>query len=734
MFLRPGAIDQSHIAAFGIALAEDTNSSDRRIRELPVEQQQQQNNTQNTKHLPIYEHRTQILYLVEHHATTIITGETGSGKTTQIPQYLHQAGWCSNENSAQLSIVCTQPRRVAAMTVAARVAEEMGCRVGQEVGYAVRFEDVSTPGVTRIKFCTDEVLLRDMMEDPLLTKYSVVMVDEAHERTLASDVLLGLLKKVQRHRPDLRIIVSSATLQAEHIAEFFASSTSTPATTTTHTNNDSFRRRQPALLSVEGRPHSVQMHYLEEPTSDYVRAAVEAAVSIHVQDLPGDILIFLTGQEECQRAAAWLREEEATLLAATPSHRKRDRKRLVPCTLYAGMPAAAQLAVFEPPARNTRRVVVATNAAETSVTIQGIVYVIDCMYSRQRCYDPLSGVESLLVAPCSRASAAQRAGRAGRIRPGHCFRLCTEADYESNSVLRDVEVPQMQRCELSSTVLQLKSLGIDNMMTFHWLAPPPAEAMVRALETLHALGAIGDDARLTTPLGVRMSEVPLDPQMARALLAGAERGCAVEVATVVAMLSVESVWAHAESKVMDAAKRRFSVAQGDLVTYLNVWRGWEESGGRNSKRWCYANCVNHRSMLRVADVRVQLLTHLRRLRVPLNASSSSDTTPITTTVVERLLKAFTAGLFMNAARLVSDDGDEYALVRGGPGSAAAAVKLRIHSSSVLFRCRPQWVCFVTALQTDSGWYEMQDVLAVESASWLTEAAPHYYSAAAGGGF
>jgi ATP-dependent RNA helicase DDX35 len=700
--------------------------------------------------LPIYEHRTQILYLVEHRATTIIVGETGSGKTTQVPQYLYEAGWTSNGNG---SIACTQPRRVAAMTVAARVAEEMGCSLGQEVGYAVRFQDVSTPGITKIKFCTDGVLLREMMSDPLLTRYSVVMVDEAHERSLTTDVLLGLLKKVQKRRPDLRVIVASATIQAEEVSNFFDTSTSIKIARSTQKQQqeqqNSIARAsvKPALLSVEGRPHSVQVHYLAEPSSDYVREAIEAVVKLHIEDLPGDILIFLTGQEECERAASWLREEERKLAAefkqrSTSRYSQQqssNRKRLMPLTLYAGLPAAAQLAAFEPASRGTRKVVIATNIAETSLTIDGIVYVIDSMFSKQRCFDPLTGLESLLVAPISKASAAQRAGRAGRVRPGHAFRLCTEEDF--NSKLQDVEVPEMQRSSLAGTLLQLKSLGIDNMMTFHWLAPPPAEAMVRALETLHALGAIGDDAKLTNPLGVRMAELPLEPSLAKALLAGADAGCAEEVATIVAMLNVQSVWApHGDRRIVDAAKARFAVGQGDLLTYLNVWQGWEESG--RNKKWSYANFVSHRSMVRVADVRKQLLSHLGRNGLPVRGPAFVPGMGIEgkTQVLQRLLKSLTSGLFINAARLTEemnvnvlnheDTGVAvYRLVRAGAGSPAAAVKLRIHPSSILFRCKPKWVCFVSAQQTDSGWYEMQEVMSIES-EWLSEVAPHFFATVA----
>ena len=393
-------------------------------------------------------------------------------------------------------------------------------------------------------------------------------------------------------------------------------------------------------------------------------------MAIHQEDLPGEILIFLTGQQECEAAVSMLEEEGRRLRRQGGS----QRLRLMPVPLYAGMPAAHQLGVFDPAPRGYRKVgwgwagwgvsasstrfvarcagawlrqergvgctllpahipilpypwhpptlctgpnimrgfpcpppcpahpvhvasqlglevfqltlgllisfllpipsslqvVVATNIAETSVTIEGVVYVIDSCFSKQRSFNPLTGLESLLVAPISKASAAQRAGRAGRMRPGHAFRLCTEADFEAQP---EATVPEMQRSDLSGTVLQLKSLGVDNLMRFDWLAPPPAEAMVRALESLHALGALEGDARLSRPLGVRMAELPLEPVLARVLLAGAAMKCAHEVATVVAMLSVQSVWAPGERRALDEARARWVKAwEGDLG-YGSVWRG-----------------------------------------------------------------------------------------------------------------------------------------------------------------
>ncbi|KAK9901246.1 hypothetical protein WJX75_002237 [Coccomyxa subellipsoidea] len=701
-FLRPG---ERQPGAFGISFDSDrdTNAASvpafNRNEKLALQEQR--------RRLPVFQHRREVLYLVEHHATVIIVGETGSGKTTQIPQYLLEAGWCSHGRM----VACTQPRRVAAMTVAARVAEETGSLLGQAVGYGIRFEDVSTPGMTQIRFCTDGVLLQEMLQDPLLTAYSVIMVDEAHERSLATDTLLGLLKKVQRRRPDLHVIVASATLEAERVAAFFDASTVRGASAKAGDLS-----KQPAILSVEGRTHSVQIHYLEKPCSDYVRAAVQAAADIHQEDMPGDILIFLTGQQECEDCVGLLEEEARKVRAG------RAALRLMPVPLFAGLPAATQLAAFEHAPRGYRKVVVATNIAETSVTIDGVVFVIDCCHAKQAAYNPLTGLESLLVAPVSKASAAQRAGRAGRVRPGHCFRLCTEADFHA---LNDATVPEMQRAELSGTVLRLKALGVDNMMTFDWLAPPPSETMVRALELLHALGALDASARLSRPVGQQLVELPVDARLGAALLASGRLGCSEEAATVVALLSVHSVWASAlgERKAREEAKAKFAVGEGDLVTYLNVWKAWQDSG--RDRKWAARNFVNHRTMLRAADIRSQLCHHLRRLGITLESCDAE---------VSLLRKALTAGLLMNAVQLVDTANDisdpssaginVYRILRStGPGPPP---RLQIHSSSVLARTRPQWLVFWQVQQNASGWYEMQEVTAIES-HWLPELADHVYS-------
>jgi ATP-dependent RNA helicase DDX35 len=591
--------------------------------------------------LPIFKCRDAILFLVETRATTVLVGQTGCGKTTQVPQYLAEAGWCAGGRM----VACTQPRRVAAQTIAARVAEEMGTPLGRDVGYAVRFESVCTPGVTKIVFCTDGVLLRELMDDPLLTKYGVVMVDEAHERSLASDALLGLLKKIQRRRPDLRVVIASATIQAETFAEFFDTRDVPlkpalgPAALAPGARVPS---REPGIVSVEGRAHSVAIHYLAKPGARVRQSRRRDRAGRAPKRGPGgracvphrrgrdrggvrDAARFC-GKRRLKRLPGDERAARPNALPGTTNERERTRgepsnassgirSRLVVCPLYAGLPPAAQTEAFAPAPRYARKVVVASNVAETSVTIEGVAYVIDCLFAKKKSYDASRGAESLLVAPVSRAAANQRAGRAGRLRPGKCFRLCTELDFGR---LPEQETPEMLRSDLASLVLQLKHLGIDNIVHFEWLSPPPAANMLKAIELLYALGALDDDAKLTSPLGVRLAELPLEPQLGKALLVSDDMGCVSEMLTVAAFTQVTSVWqsSRGRQKALDEARDRFAVAEGDAVTFLNVFNAWERAGGVDgggkSRAFAEKNMLSRRALVRASDIREQLSKHVSR--------------------------------------------------------------------------------------------------------------------------
>lgn len=629
--------------------------------------------------MPIFQYRSHILYLLEKYQTLIIIGETGCGKSTQIPQYLLEAGWTVGERV----VAITQPRRVAAITVATRVAEERGCMLGHDVGYAVRFEDCCDV-TTRLKFLTDGLLLREMMSDPLLSKYSVVMLDEAHERNLYTDIAIGLLKKIQKKRPELRIIVASATLDAERVFEFFNRNQ------TTDRSKDTV-----AALSVEGRTFPVEIFYALDPLPDYIKATVETVMKIHRSEGSGDVLAFLTGMEEVDNVVRLLIDEAKSL--------PKDAMRMRILPMYGSLPGSEQLKIFERTPKHTRKVVVATNIAEASITINGIVYVVDCGFVKLCAYNPKCGINSLVVVPVSQASAEQRAGRAGRVRSGKVYRLYTEDSY---SRLPKATVPEMQRSDMAPVILQLKALGIDNILRFDFLSPPPAENVVHSLELLYALHALDKSCHLTRPLGVEMAEFPLSPPFSKVLLASEEFGCSEEVSAIAAMVQIQNVYVFPPKQKAEAerARRKFSVAEGDHITLLNVFRAFVDSG--KSSRWCKDNFVNFRGLNRAVELKDQLVRMMKRAKVKM-VSCGDD--------VDAVRRCLTMGLFANAAQY--HPSGVYKTIRD-------EFVLCIHPMSVLYTEQPApYVLFTEVVNSTKDF--MMDVTVIK-AEWLYELAPHYY--------
>lgn len=364
--------------------------------------------------LPVFAFRNQLIQAVKDNQIMVVVGETGSGKTTQLTQYLAEAGFTNNG-----MIGCTQPRRVAAISVAKRVSEEVGCELGQEVGYTIRFEDKTSPA-TKIKYMTDGMLQREILMDPNLERYSVIMLDEAHERTIATDILFALLKKTCKRRPDLKIIVTSATLDADKFSAYF---------------------NECPIFTIPGRTFPVEILYSREPESDYLDAALVTVMQIHLTEPPGDVLLFLTGQEEIDTSCEILYERMKALGPNVPN------LNILP--VYSALPSEQQSRIFEPAPPGERKVVIATNIAETSITIDHIYYVVDPGFVKQNAYDPKLGMDALVVTPISQAQANQRAGRAGRTGPGKCFRLYTEAAFQSEML--PTTVPEIQRQNLSNT-------------------------------------------------------------------------------------------------------------------------------------------------------------------------------------------------------------------------------------------------------------------------------------------
>eukprot|EP00177_Eucheuma_denticulatum_P004029 GFKZ01007288.1.p1 GENE.GFKZ01007288.1~~GFKZ01007288.1.p1 ORF type:complete len:838 (-),score=138.40 GFKZ01007288.1:2723-5236(-) len=622
------------------------------------------------ENLPMFRHRKQLLDAIKRHQVLIVQSETGSGKTTQIPQYLVEEGFGN--------IICTQPRRVAAMSVAARVADEMGVRLGAEVGYCIRFEDC-TSDKTIIKYCTDGMLLREFLSQPDLKDYDVVVIDEAHERSLSTDIVMGLVKDIARFRgDDVRVVISSATMNTKKFSAYFDDA---------------------PVYTVPGRRYDVEVFYTIAPETDYLDASCQTVLQIHQSQPTGDILVFLTGQEEIEVA-------EEMLKARTAEYGSKLGELLI-APVYSTLPSEMQAKIFEQTPEGARKVVLATNIAETSVTIPGIVYVIDPGFCKQKSYNPKTGMESLLVVPVSRAGAKQRAGRAGRTQPGKCFRLYTKWSYLNE--MEEDTIPELLRTNLCQVVLLLMSLGIDNLIDFDFIDAPPAEALLRSLEQLYALGALNDKGKLTK-LGRRMAELPLDPMMAKALLASEEYGCSEEVTIICAMLSVNNAifYRPKDKKVMaDAARSAFSRGGGgDHMALLHCFAQWRDSGF--SKQWCFENFVQSRTLKRARDVRDQLDGLLDRVEIQRSSAGVGNKEPI--------LKALTAGFFYNACRLQKN---------GSYRTMTNPHTVQIHPSSYLARSerRPRWLIFNELVFTTKEY--IRQVFEIEGA-WLFEVAPHYY--------
>ncbi|EGD94713.1 mRNA splicing factor RNA helicase [Trichophyton tonsurans CBS 112818] len=575
-----------------------------------------------------------------------------------------------------MKVGCTQPRRVAAMSVAARVAEEVGVKLGDEVGYSIRFED-TTSDKTVLKYMTDGRLLRELLMEPDLASYSALMIDEAHERTVPTDIACGLLKDIAKARPDLKLLISSATMDAQKFQKYFDDA---------------------PIFNIPGRRYPVDIHYTSQPEANYLAAAITTVFQIHISQGPGDILVFLTGQEEIESAEQNLLETARKL--------GNKIKELVVCPIYANLPSELQTKIFEPTPPGARKVVLATNIAETSLTIDGIVYVIDPGFVKESVFNPRTGMESLVVTPCSRASAGQRAGRAGRVGPGKCFRLYTKWAYYNE--LEQNTTPEIQRTNLSGVVLMLTSLGITDLLDFDFMDPPPAETLIRALEQLYALGALNDRGELTK-VGRQMAEFPTDPMLSKSILAADKYGCVEEILSIIAMLGEASAlfYRPKDKKIhADSARARFTVKDGgDHLTLLNIWNQWVDADF--SYVWARENFLQQRSLTRARDVRDQLARLCDRVEVTLS-SAGANNLPV-------IQKAVTAGFFPNAARL-QRGGDSYRTVKNGQ-------TVYLHPSSTLFGTDPKWVIYFELVLTSKEFMRSNMPLQPE---WLTEVAPHYH--------
>ncbi len=631
--------------------------------------------------LPVYKHKGDLLEAVRANPVIIVVGETGSGKTTQIPQYLHEEGFTSTG-----MVCCTQPRRVAATSIARRVAEEVGCRLSSTVGYSIRFDDKTSPD-TRIKFATDGMLLREVMTDPLLSRYSVVMLDEAHERTINTDILFALLREISEKRSDFRLIISSATLDSVRFGEYFNSC---------------------PIFRISGVTHAVEIIHAESTPDDYLEAAVEAAFRIHcTTPADGDILMFLTGQEDITAACSMLR----TMVDDVA--RRGGVVGLLILPIYSALPSETQQMVFRPAPEGFRKCVISTNIAEASITIDGIVHVIDAGFVKEMRYNHRLQTPALLTVPISRASAVQRAGRCGRTRPGTCHRLYTAETFARE--MAPTTVPEIRRANVVSTVLTLKAIGVTNVAEFPLMDPLPAAGIKDALTSLYWLGAIDDEGLLTGD-GQKMAAYPVDPHLGRMILAGADMGCLMDVVTVIGLLSVENIFQRPAEKQAeaDAAHARLvSTALGDHESQLRIFQTYVSKPLRDRSRWCNLNFLSERALSTAHQIAGQLADMCRRQHMTIGRDIVGG---------ERFKRALVHGIFMQTAQktkgrtyrvLLTDQ-----LVVPHPASAIGRRGAR----------QPHTVVFSALIQTSQTFMTMATEV---PAVWLVEAAPRLFSAEEG---
>ncbi|KAE8393166.1 P-loop containing nucleoside triphosphate hydrolase protein [Aspergillus alliaceus] len=662
------------------------------------------------KNLPIFPHADEIRQCLRKNDVMLLIGETGSGKSTQIPQFLVNEQWCrptkttvAQEDGSRKEIevggciAITQPRRVAAISLARRVAEEMGTPLGSsspasKVGYSVRF-DTSTSPSTRVKFLTEGMLLQEMLHDPSLTRYSAIVVDEVHERGVNVDLLLGFLrnlvsgKREGRGEVPLKVVVMSATADMESLLGFFqegyqaqhsGEETQNGTKSVTDGNasgkpNDSEKKNDEiAVCHIKGRQYPVKTIYSPEPVHDFVDAALKVIFNIHYKEpLPGDILVFLTGQETVEALEQLVNEYAIGMDPALP------KIQVLP--LFAALPQAAQQRVFVPAPPRTRKIILATNIAETSVTVSGVRFVVDCGKAKVKQFRSRLGLDSLLVKPISKSAAIQRKGRAGREAPGQCYRLFTEKDYLA---LDEVNTPEILRCDLSQALLNMKARGVDNVMGFPFLTRPPRESLEKALLQLLSIDALAESGDIS-PIGLHIAKLPLTPTLGRVLLAASEYGsdCLSDVIDIISCFSVENIFLNttSEEKKEEAEKARRDLyrREGDHLTMLATVQAYALEN-TDRKAWAERHMVSHRAMQAVMDVRKQLITQCRQAKLLPNPSDTRD--PSTNSITREpspihILKSFLRGFSTNTARLVPDG--SYRTVVGNQTVA-------IHPSSVLF--------------------------------------------------
>ncbi|CAH0047893.1 unnamed protein product [Clonostachys solani] len=670
------------------------------------------------RELPIWQHRSDIENALSgpDNDVLVLVGETGSGKSTQVPQFLYTEPWCQrrkvqlpgSKDEVQIggTIAITQPRRVAATTLAHRVAQEAGTPLGKgrkdgKVGYSVRF-DHNVPIGTKIKYLTEGMLLQELLRDPSLRQYSAIIVDEIHERSLDADLLVGFLKqilagnKAGRAGISLKVVVMSATADVDTIRGFFGD-----------IYPEDKRESAIQVLRIKGRQFPVELRHEKKPVADLQDALLKTIFKVHTQEsLPGDILAFLTGQEEIEAAQKIIEEYATTLASNMP------KLRVFP--LYGQLSMDSQREAFLPVKTPfTRKVILATNIAETSVTVPGVRYVIDCGKAKIKQFRARLGMESLLAKPISKSSAIQRTGRAGREGPGKCFRLYTEDAFTN---LQGSDLPEILRSDVLGAVLTMKARGIQDVLAFPLMDAPETEAIERALVHLHFLGALADDGSITSK-GQTMARLPLSAPMGTVLLAAArpEFDCVLETIDIISCItSGEDIFLQVQSEEaqeeIEQARGEVQRREGDIITYLTTIQQYTAENA-NRIEWCKKRKINIRNMKQALNIRRQLrgICLKEGLLSEAPPQDPQPFVPLAPEQAEMVIKCFLKGFALKTAMLAPDA--SYITVQGKHVVA-------IHPASVLHGQKKEAIMFLEHVYTNKNY--AKKVSAIQAA-WIAEA-------------
>jgi ATP-dependent helicase HrpA len=597
--------------------------------------------------LPVNARRAEIAAAIEKHQVVVICGETGSGKTTQLPKICLELG-----RGLKGLIGHTQPRRIAARATASRIAQELKSELGKHVGYKIRFTDKTTPS-SYIKLMTDGILLAETQtqdgQSALLRQYDTLIIDEAHERSLNIDFLLGYLKQLLPKRPDLKVIVTSATLDAERFSKHFDGA---------------------PVIEVSGRLYPIETRWRpfeEKKDVDLNDAIVDAVDEAH-RTGPGDVLVFLPGEREIREAAEALRKHHPPGLEVLP--------------LFARQTAQEQSRVFAP--HQGRRVVLATNVAETSLTVPGIRYVIDTGLARVKRYSHRNKVEQLQVENISRAAANQRAGRCGRVSSGVCFRLYSEEDFQKRAPYTD---PEILRSSLAGVILRMKSLHLGDVEDFPFLERPAPRMIADGYTLLAELGAIDETSKELTPVGRELAKLPLDPKIGRMILAARDLGCLKEMLVIAAALSTQDARDRPQERAAaaDQAHAQWKDEKSEFLSYLKLWTAadavWKHESSSKQKQWCKQNFINWLRLREWRDVHGQLMTLCHEHGWKENQLAAS---------YENIHKALLTGLLGHIG-LINEDDKNYFGARG--------IKFFVHPGSALVKKAGRWIVAAELVET-----------------------------------